>query len=84
MILKKIFNKDDFEKNQQTTKSMKNSLACKELNHFCFLILQDMSNFYYQYSAIEPYLKKKGVKEEDIGKKSYLQSVEDRAKLVGA
>ena len=43
-----------------------------------------MSNFYYQYSAIEPYLKKKGVKEEDIGKKSYLQSVEDRAKLVGA
>ena len=41
-----------------------------------------MSNFYYQYSAIEPYLKKKGVKEEDIGKKSYLQSVEDRAKLV--
>ena len=42
-----------------------------------------MSNFYYQYAAIEPYLKKKGIKEEDIGKKSYLQSVEDRAKLVG-
>ena len=41
-----------------------------------------MSNFYYQYAAIEPYLKKKGIKEEDIGKTSYLQSVEDRAKLV--
>ena len=42
-----------------------------------------MSNFYYQYAAIEPYLKKKGIKEEDIGKESYLQSVEDRSKLVG-
>lgn len=42
-----------------------------------------MSNFYAQYESIEPYLKKKGVKEEDIGKESYLQSVQDRAKLVG-
>ena len=49
-----------------------------------FRLCQDMSNFYYQYAAIEPYLKKKGIKEEDIGKKSYLQSVEDRAKLVGS
>ena len=60
-----------------------NSLAWQ----FCIQIFicnqQDMSNFYYQYAAIEPYLKKKGIKEEDIGKKSYLQSVEDRAKLVG-
>jgi len=41
-----------------------------------------MANFYAQYASIEPYLKKKGMKEEDIGKESYLQSVEDRAKLV--
>lgn len=46
-------------------------------------LVPDMSNFYYQYAAIEPYLKKKGIKEEDIGKTSYLQSVEDRAKLDG-
>ena len=42
-----------------------------------------MSNFYAQYRSIEPYLKKKDVKESDMGKESYLQSVEDRAKLVG-
>jgi len=41
-----------------------------------------MSNFYAQYESIEPYLKKKGVSEEDIGKESYLQSVPERAKLV--
>ena len=44
---------------------------------------QDMNNFYAQYRAIEPYLKKKGVKEEDIGKEQYLQTIDDRAKLVG-
>ena len=41
-----------------------------------------MNNFYAQYKFIEPYLKKKGIKEEDYGKKSYLQSPDDRAKLV--
>ena len=41
-----------------------------------------MNNFYAQYRAIEPYLKKKGVKEEDIGKEQYLQTIDDRAKLV--
>merc|ERR1712038_1210830 len=46
-------------------------------------IVPDMGNFYAQYMAIEPYLKKKGVKESDVGKESYLQSVEDRAKLDG-
>ena len=45
-------------------------------------IVPDMGNFYAQYMAIEPYLKKKGVEESDVGKESYLQSVEDRAKLV--
>ncbi|KAK3743292.1 hypothetical protein RRG08_007531 [Elysia crispata] len=46
-------------------------------------LVPDMSNFYAQYRSIEPYLKKKDVKEEDIGKQSYLQSVQDRAKLDG-
>jgi len=41
-----------------------------------------MNNFYAQYKYIKPYLQKKNVNEEDIGKKSYLQSPEDRAKLV--
>lgn len=42
-----------------------------------------MANFYAQYESIEPYLKKKNLKEEDIGKEAYMQSVQDRAKLVG-
>nr|AAW27154.1 SJCHGC06828 protein [Schistosoma japonicum] len=42
-----------------------------------------MNNFYAQYRFIEPYLKKKNVTEEDFGKKTYYQSVEDRAKLDG-
>ncbi|XP_005108883.2 succinate dehydrogenase [ubiquinone] iron-sulfur subunit, mitochondrial [Aplysia californica] len=46
-------------------------------------LVPDMSNFYAQYRSIEPYLKKKDVKDGDIGKESYLQSVEDRAKLDG-
>lgn len=46
-------------------------------------LVPDMSNFFAQYAAIEPYLKKKDVKESDIGKKSYLQSVADRSKLDG-
>ena len=41
-----------------------------------------MNNFYAQYKFIEPYLKKKDMKDEDYGKESYLQSPEDRAKLV--
>ncbi len=39
-----------------------------------------MSNFYAQYKSIEPYLKKKD--ESKQGKEQYLQSVEDRQKLV--
>lgn len=39
-----------------------------------------MSNFYAQYKSIEPYLKKKD--ESQQGKAQYLQSVEDRQKLV--
>jgi succinate dehydrogenase/fumarate reductase-like Fe-S protein len=41
-----------------------------------------MNNFYAQYKYIKPYLQKKDMKEEDVGKKSYLQSPADRAKLV--
>jgi len=46
-------------------------------------LVPDMSNFYAQYRSIEPYLKKKDMKEEDIGKVAYKQSPEDRAKLDG-
>uniref|UniRef100_A0A671TIN0 Succinate dehydrogenase [ubiquinone] iron-sulfur subunit, mitochondrial n=1 Tax=Sparus aurata TaxID=8175 RepID=A0A671TIN0_SPAAU len=43
-------------------------------------LVPDMSNFYAQYKSIEPYLKRKdGTKE---GKEQYLQSVEDRQKLL--
>ncbi|XP_034441994.1 succinate dehydrogenase [ubiquinone] iron-sulfur subunit, mitochondrial isoform X2 [Hippoglossus hippoglossus] len=44
-------------------------------------LVPDMSNFYAQYKAIEPYLKKKDESME--GKEQYLQSVEDRQKLDG-
>lgn len=46
----------------------------------CFSSVQDMSNFYAQYKSIEPYLKKKDESRE--GKEQYLQTVEDRQKLV--
>lgn len=46
-------------------------------------LVPDMSNFYAQYRAIEPYLKKKDFKESDVGKEQNLQSVADRSKLVG-
>lgn len=39
-----------------------------------------MSNFYAQYKSIEPYLKKKDESKE--GKEQYLQTVQDRQKLV--
>ena len=40
-----------------------------------------MANFYEQYRTIEPYLKRKD--DTEAGKETYLQSVEDRKKLVG-
>lgn len=43
-------------------------------------LVPDMSNFYNQYKSIQPWLKRKD--EAKPGEKSYLQSVEDRAKLV--
>ena len=46
------------------------------------LCLQDMNNFYAQYKYIQPYLQKKNFDEKDIGKESFLQSPEDRVKLV--
>jgi hypothetical protein len=39
-----------------------------------------MSNFYAQYKSIEPYLKKRDESQE--GKQQYLQSIEERDKLV--
>jgi len=46
-------------------------------------LVPDMSHFYAQYRSIEPYLKKKDMSDKDLGKKSFLQSVEDRTKLDG-
>lgn len=48
----------------------------------CVPLPQDLSNFYAQYKSIEPYLKKKDESKE--GKQQYLQSIEDRQKLVTA
>ncbi|XP_027764304.1 succinate dehydrogenase [ubiquinone] iron-sulfur subunit, mitochondrial-like [Empidonax traillii] len=45
-------------------------------------LVPDLSNFYAQYKSIEPYLKKKDKSKE--GKQQYLQSIEDRQKLVTA
>ncbi|RLV63516.1 hypothetical protein DV515_00018193 [Chloebia gouldiae] len=45
-------------------------------------LVPDLSNFYAQYKSIEPYLKKKDESQE--GKQQYLQSIEDRQKLVTA
>ncbi|XP_050838295.1 succinate dehydrogenase [ubiquinone] iron-sulfur subunit, mitochondrial [Serinus canaria] len=45
-------------------------------------LVPDLSNFYAQYKSIEPYLKKKDESKE--GKQQYLQSIEDRQKLVTA
>ena len=39
-----------------------------------------MNNFYAQYRSVEPYLKRKD--EVEYGKEQYIQSIEDRAKLV--
>lgn len=39
-----------------------------------------MTNFYEQYRSIEPYLQKKT--EVEYGKEQYLQSIDDRKKLV--
>ena len=39
-----------------------------------------MSHFYDQYRSIEPYLKRKD--KVELGKEQFLQSVEDRKKLV--
>ena len=49
----------------------------------CWFTLQDMNNFYAQYKYIEPYLKRKSDDVDAPGKKqSFLQSPEDRSKLV--
>lgn len=46
-------------------------------------LVPDLSNFYAQYRSIDPWLKKKNVKEEDLGKQSFLQSPQDRLLLDG-
>jgi succinate dehydrogenase (ubiquinone) iron-sulfur subunit len=44
-------------------------------------LVVDMTNFYNQYKAIDPWLKRKEPKPE--GSKEYYQSIEDRSKLDG-
>jgi len=43
-------------------------------------LVPDMTNFYNQYTSIQPWLQRKN---EVIGKQQYLQSIEDRDKLDG-
>ena len=43
-------------------------------------LVPDMSNFYAQYKSIQPWLQRKD--EAKVGSKQYLQSVDDRQKLV--
>ena len=43
-------------------------------------LVPDMSNFYAQYKSIQPWLQRKN--EPKMGEKQYLQSVDDRQKLV--
>jgi succinate dehydrogenase (ubiquinone) iron-sulfur subunit len=44
-------------------------------------LVPDMNNFYAQYKSIQPWLQRKD--ESRKGSQQYLQSVEDRQKLVG-
>lgn len=46
-------------------------------------LVPDMNNFYAQYQWIDPYLKKKDLKEDEIGLKSFKQSPEERKLLDG-
>ena len=43
-------------------------------------LVPDMSNFYAQYKSIQPWLQRKN--EGELGTQQYLQSVDDRQKLV--
>lgn len=43
-------------------------------------LVPDLNNFYDQYRSIQPWLQRKGTKE--AGNQQYLQSVDDRKKLV--
>lgn len=45
-------------------------------------LVPDLNNFYTQYRNIQPWLQREDTKE--TGKQQYLQSVEDRKKLVSA
>jgi len=45
-------------------------------------LVPDLNNFYDQYRSIQPWLQRKDTKE--TGNQQYLQSVEDRKKLVSA
>lgn len=46
-------------------------------------LVPDMTNFYNQYTSIQPWLQRKNEKTEGKGKAEYLQSTDDRAKLDG-
>lgn len=43
-------------------------------------LVPDLNNFYDQYRSIQPWLQRKDAKK--VGNQQYLQSVEDRKKLV--
>lgn len=43
-------------------------------------LIPDLTNFYNQYKSIQPWLQRGDRK--DVGKKQFLQSVDDRKKLV--
>merc|ERR1712168_1334499 len=64
-------------------KNIKKKTGLYPLPHMYVIkdLVPDMNNFYAQYHWIEPYLKKKDLKEEDIGKKSFEQSPEQRKLL---
>lgn len=46
-------------------------------------LVPDLNNFYDQYRSIQPWLQRKDTGKE-TGNQQYLQSVEDRKKLVSA
>jgi len=46
-------------------------------------LVPDLNNFYAQYASIEPFLKKKGVADDDLGKAPYTQTPEERKLLDG-
>ncbi|XP_033642250.1 succinate dehydrogenase [ubiquinone] iron-sulfur subunit, mitochondrial-like [Asterias rubens] len=63
--------------------NLKKAIKIYPLPHMYIIkdLVPDMSNFYAQYTSVEPYLKRK--EKVEYGKEQYIQSIEDRAKLDG-